>query len=410
MARHPAVRALRTRAFRRYVAGQLPSVTCSWAQVVALAWVVVDLDPRALGWMVACQFLPSVLFGPWCGAVVDRHDRRHLLILAEAGLGLVALCFAVASATHSLTLPLIYLLATVWGVVNALDTPARRALVPMLVPPDLAAGASALAGTVMLLGMTAGTAVGAVMITTVGVGATFAVNALSFLFDIALLLTIRTAASPRVKRAPGQIRDGLRYVWRTPPLRAAMLALGVVATFAFTIQVSVPILIRVELGGGAGLVGTAFTAMTAGSLVGALSAAVHGNPGPRTLARSIQLMALCSAITAASPGIPVALLGIAGIGLAWSLFLASAIATLQTAAPSMTGRVMALFSAVLLGGTALGGPVAATLADLVDPRAPFVLGAAACLVALTRLNDGSTDRTRRARGRDKGHRTDLLHH
>ncbi|WP_436499088.1 MFS transporter [Actinokineospora sp. HUAS TT18] len=402
MSTHPAIRALRVRSFRVYVLGQLPSVTCSWAQVVALAWVVVELDPRALGWVVALQFLPSVLFGPWFGAVVDRHDRRRLLILAEAGLGLVALYFALAD----LTLPLIYVLAGVWGVVNALDTPARRALVPMLVPADLAASASALTGTVLLVGMTTGTAIGAAMITTVGVSATFGLNALSFLLDIVLLLTIRVPESPRVRRAPGQIREGLRYVWRTPVLRGAMVVLGTIGTFAFTVQVSVPTLVR---DGGAGLVGTAFTVLTAGGLVGTVAAAVHGRPGPRMLPWATLLMAASSGLTAAAPVAPVVLVGIGGIGLAWSLIIAAVIATLQTADPSMTGRVMALFSAVLLGGTACGGPVAATLADVAGPRAPFVVGAAAALAVATRLNVARTDRTGRTHGRDTGRREDLLH-
>src|SRR2546421_3732116 len=98
LAGHPAVAALRTRAFRRYLVGQLPSVTCSWAQVVALSLVVVGLAPHALGWVVALQFAPSLLLGPWFGAVADRHDRKRLLMLAEAGLGLVALSYALISA------------------------------------------------------------------------------------------------------------------------------------------------------------------------------------------------------------------------------------------------------------------------------------------------------------------------
>ncbi len=125
---HPAVAALRTPAFRRYVLGQLPSVTCSWAQVVALSWVVVRLDPGALGWVVALQYAPSLLLGPWLGALVDRYDRRRLLMLAESGLGLVAAGFAVAAFAGVLTLPYVFALAAVWGVINALDTPARRAL------------------------------------------------------------------------------------------------------------------------------------------------------------------------------------------------------------------------------------------------------------------------------------------
>jgi MFS family permease len=377
-----AVAPLRSPAFRRYLAGQLPSVTCSWAQVVALSWVVVQLDRRALGWVVALQFLPSLALGPWFGAVADRHDRRRLLMLAESGLGLVALAYAVASAADVLTLPVIYVLAAVWGVINALDTPARRALLPALVPPERAASASALAGTVLLLGMTAGSALGGTLAATAGVTAAFAVNAASFLADVILLHTIRPGALPLVRRAPRQVRDGLGYVWHTPALRAPLLALVVIGTLAFTMQVSVPTLIRGSFGGGPSLIGTAFTAMTVGSLAGALIAAARGTLGPRTLGLAATIMAGSMAVTAVAPTVPVTLAGLAGVGLAWSLVLTSVIAVLQSADPRMLGRVMSLFAVVLLGSTSAGGPIASTLASSIGPRAPFVLGAGAAVAAI----------------------------
>jgi MFS family permease len=302
-----AVAPLGSPPFRRYLAGQLPSVACSWAQVVALSWVVVDLNRRALGLVVALQFLPSLLLGPWFGAVADRHDRRRLLMLAESGLGLVALAYAVASAAGVLTMPVIYGLATAWGVINALDTPARRALLPALVPAGRAASASALAGTVLLLGMTAGSALGGVLVTTVGVTIAFAVNAASFLADVIVLHTIRPGALPLVRRAPRQVRDGLGYVWHTPVLRAPLLALAVIGTLAFTMQVSVPTLIRGSFGGGPSLLGTALTVVTAGSLAGALAAAARGAPGPRTLGLAATIMAGSMAVTAVAPTVPVAL-------------------------------------------------------------------------------------------------------
>jgi MFS family permease len=387
MAGHPAVAAMRVPGFRRYLAGQLPSVACSWAQVVALSWVVVERDPHALGWLVALQFTPSLVLGPWFGAMADRHDRRRLLILAEAGLGLVALCYALASAGGFLGLPLIYVLATLWGVINALDTPARRALVPMLVPREAAAGGSALTGTVMLLGMAVGSALGTVLIATVGVTVTFAVNATSFLGDILLLATIRVGPSPRVRRAAGQIREGLRYVWRTPELRSPLLALAVIATLGFTIQVSVPIFVRVSLQGGASFVGAAFTAVTAGSLVGALTAAARGEPGSRAVSYAGGLMAGSLALVAAAPNMAVAVAGLAGVGVAWSTFIAFVLTVLQRADPAMTGRVMSLFAVVLLGGTAAGAPITGAVISLGGPRAPFVLGAVATIAAVSLVKD-----------------------
>ena len=382
----PALTALHSGPLRRYLIGQLPSVTCSWAQVVALSWVVVEHNPRALGWVVALQFLPTLVLGPWFGAVTDRHDRRRLLMLAEAGLGLVALTYALLSGIDRLTLPWICLLATVWGVINALDTPARRALIPTLTPAEQAASASALTGTVMLIGMTAGSALGAALVSTVGPTVTFVANAASFLADLAVLGTIRVGASPRVKRAPRQVRDGLAYVWRTPALRGALLTLGVVATLAFTVQVSGPILVRTSYGGGPAIVGAGLTAVTGGSLAGTLAVAARGAPG--RLHHAALLMAATTGVTAVAPNMAVAYAGLAGIGFAWSFLLMSVIGTFQTAEPPMMGRVMSLLAVVLLGGNAAGSPIAAGTATVAGPHAPFVLARVswlAMVVVLFRL-------------------------
>jgi MFS family permease len=394
--------ALRSAAFRRYLIGQLPSVTCSWAQVVALSWTVVDRAPAALGWVVALQFTPSLILGPWFGTLADRYDRKRILMLAETGLGTIATGYALAAATGRLTLPLIYLLATLWGIVNALDTPARRALVPMLVPTEQAASAAALTGVVLLLGMTAGSALGAGLVAAAGPAVAFAVNAASFGFDVVLLATIRADASPRLARAPGQMREGLAYVWQTSRLRLPLLALALLATLAFTVQVSAPILLRTLFAAGPSLVGAAFTASTAGGLAGALVAAGRTAPGPRRLRLASGAMAVALIVTAAAPAVPVALAGLAGVGFSWSLFIASTIAALQTAEPALLGRVMSWLAVVLIGGTAAGGPLAGTVAALGGPRAPFLVGAASALVAASIVKPlpTGTDHVQQRRGRD----------
>jgi MFS family permease len=387
-----AVAPLSSAPFRRYLLGQLPSLTGSWAQVVALSWWVVSLDPKALGWVVALQFLPSLVLGPWFGVVADRHNRRRLLMLAECGLGLVAAAYALASRAGVLNLPVVYGLATAWGVINALDTPARRALVPALVPPHQAASASALTGTVLLIGMAAGSAVGGALVAAAGVTAAFAVNAASFLADVVVLTTIRAGRSPRVKRAPGQVREGLSYVAHTPELRAPLLALALLATLAFTMQVSVPALVHQSFAGGPAQLGAALTALAAGSLTGTLVRAARGMPGPGALPLATAIMAGGLAATAVAPVLPAALAGLATVGIGWSCFLGTTIAILQSADPRMLGRVMSQFALVLLGGASAGAPVASSLATSLGPRAPFFAGAAAAIAALA-VSVGST-RTR----------------
>jgi MFS family permease len=388
-----AVAPLRSAPFRRYLLGQLPSLTGSWTQVVALSWWVESLNPKALGWVVGLQFLPSLVVGPWFGVVADRHDRRRLLMLAECGLGLVAAAYALASLAGVLTLPVIYLLATAWGVINALETPARRALVPALVRPDQAASASALTGTVLLIGMAAGSALGGILVTTVGVTAAFGVNAASFLADVVVLRTIRAGESPKVNRASRQVREGLRYVANRPELRAPLLALALIATGAFTMQVSVPTLVHLVFVGRPGALGAALTALAAGSLTGTLVRAARGIPGPRALPMATAIMACGLAVTAVAPVLPAALTRLVIVGIGWSCFLGTVIASLESAESRMLGRVMSLFALVLLGGTSAGAPVASFLAGSLGPRSPFFVGTAVAIAALAIAVSGTRTRT-----------------
>jgi hypothetical protein len=111
-------------------------------------------------------------------------------------------------------------------------------------------------------------------------------------------------------------------------------------------------------------------------------AAARGAPGPRAIARAAAVMAGSMVAVAVAPTVPVAIAGLAGVGLSWSLVLVSVIAVLQSADPRMLGRVMSLFAVVLLGGTAAGGPIAASVAATIGPRAPFLVGAGAAIVAI----------------------------
>ena len=145
-----------------------------------------------------------------------------------------------------------------------------------------------------------------------------------------------------------------------------------------------PILAREGLGGGPGTLGALFTAVTAGGLLGTVLFAARGGPGPRTLARCAFSMAIALLVTALSPGPTLAFVGLAGVGVAWSYLIGTVLAVLQTARPELTGRVMALFAAVLLSGTTVGGPLTTAVTAVAGPRAPFLVGAGATvLVGLT---------------------------
>ena len=228
--------------------------------------------------MVALQFLPTLLLGPWCGALADRYDRRTLLMAAEAGLGLVAAGYAVAAATGRLTLPVIGVLAALVGHGQRARHPGPAGADPAARPAGRRTGrGGAHRDDACSLGMTLGAALGGLLVPAFGAAVAFGVNALSFFVDVAVLASLPIGTSTRTARAPRQVRDGLAHVWHTPELRLPLTVLAVVATTTFSYQVSVPLLVQEHLGGGAGGIGAALTAFTAASLVGTLVAAARGD-------------------------------------------------------------------------------------------------------------------------------------
>lgn len=375
-----------TPALRLYLVGQLPSVVCSWAQVVAVSLVAIRLDPSLLGWVVAAQFFPSLVLGPWFGVLADRHDRRWLLIFAEGGLGLVAVGYATASLLGGLDSGTLLTLAGVWGVLNALDTPARRSMVPSLMPdaPTLTSAASTI---VVLVGMTTGSALGGWLMAISRPESVFALNAVSFAADVVVLHALRRHVhrTAPVPRARGQVREGLRYVLGAPQLRLSLVSFAVIGTFAISFQVSVPLLVTDTFAGDAAAVGAALSSLALGSLVGASWMATRDEGRPMVRSAAVVLTAGFVA-AAAAPTYSVALAALAVIGAAWSVYLTGTLALLQQAAPQYLGRVMSLFAVLLIGSTTVGGPLASALVVWMGARAPFVLGIGAAAVGLAVLS------------------------
>jgi MFS family permease len=234
-----------------------------------------------------------------------------------------------------------------------------------------------------------GPAVGGLLIATVGTGVCFLFNAASFAPVIASLLTLDHAAlrpSPPAVRGPGQLREGLRYVARSPELSAPLLMMAAVGCLAYEFQVSLPVMAREGLHVGAAGYGFMTAAMGVGAVTGlptlVVSAAAFG----------VVLMAATLA-----PSLAVELLALALAGWASISFMATGNSTLQLAAePAMRGRVMSLWFVAFQGSTPIGGPIVGWTIAQAGARAGLGLGALTCLlvalaglVALNRLTPTS---------------------
>jgi MFS family permease len=376
---------LRIRNFRLYFLGQVVSGTGTWLQFVAQSWLVLSLTHSALavGITLAIQFTPMLLFGAWAGVLVDRLDKRRVLIGTATAAGGLALVLGAVAAFGIAQVWMVYLLAFGLGVVTALDNPARRAFVPEMVPKADVANAVGLNSTVFTASRVIGPAVAGLVIATLGVEWCFFLNALSFgavIWALAAMRPSELRPSTVVPRAPRQLRDGLRYAWGNRPVRLALVITSIVGLFAFNYQVVMPSFARDEFGGNAATFGIMMAMLGLGSLAGALWIAHFGRASTRILVRATIALGITMTAATIAPTLAVELLVLPLVGASSMVILSMATAICnEETAPEFRGRVMALIGIAFLGSTPIGGPIVGWISETMGPRAGLAIGAAAAL-------------------------------
>jgi MFS family permease len=379
---------LAVRNYRLFFYGQLVSLVGTWMQAVAQAWLVLRLTNNngfALGMVTALQFLPLLLLSTHAGLLADRMDKRKVLIATQTAMGILAAVLAVLTLTHVVQLWMVGVLALLLGVANAFDNPTRQAFVTEMVGPQSVANAVGLNSTIFNAARVAGPAIGAVLIKVFDVGPCFLINAASFVAVIIGLLMMRPEEllqQPVAVRARGQIREGLRYAWRTPVLRSTLFLVGVVGTLTFNFMVILPLMARQTFHGDAGTYGLLSAVMGAGSLAGALIVAARSRATTTLLLGSCVLCGLACLGAAVAPSLITEVPALAVAGATSIAFVATANTIIQlTATPEMRGRVMALYVLLFLGTTPIGGPLVGWICRVAGPRAGFLVAAGAALFA-----------------------------
>ncbi|HUZ28607.1 MAG TPA: MFS transporter, partial [Solirubrobacteraceae bacterium] len=274
--------------YRRYYAGQAVSLTGTWMQMTAQAWLVLTLTHSAvaLGIIVALQTLPVLLLTPYGGVVADRSDKRRIMVALQGAMALQALVLGVLTVTGTVRLWEIGLLAVVLGVNNAFENPARQSFMLEMVGQDHLRNAVSLNSVLVNVARAVGPAVAGLLIAGVGVGECFLINAVSFIAVIASLATLDLRAIQRSRpapRAPGQLREGLRYVRNTPGLAIPLLMMAAVGCLTYEFQVTLPVMASHGLHAGAAGFGFMTAAMGLGAVCGGLLVAARGRTGLRPL-------------------------------------------------------------------------------------------------------------------------------
>jgi MFS family permease len=375
---------LSERNYRLFASGQVLSNIGTWMQRVAQDWLVLELSgrsPMALGIAVALQFMPTLLLSVWAGALADRMDKRRLELVVQAGMGVSALVMGLLDVTGAVALWHVYLLCLVLGCFSAMDGPIRQSFAIEMVGKRQVTNAVALNAMSFNLARIIGPAVAGLMITWVGTGWVFLINAVSYLAVIAGLAAMDPAklhVGPKARRQPGQLMEALRYVRGRPDIAMVLVLVFCVSTFGMNFLTTLANAAANVFHRDASGYGLLSTMVAIGTLAGATMAArrsTSGTPRPSLLIGGALAFGAVESVLALMPTYTLFGLLLIPTGAAFMTFTTTANSTVQLATrPDMRGRVMGLYMLVFLGGNPLGGPMTGWLAEQFGGRSPFLVG------------------------------------
>ena len=417
--RDTTFRSLKHRDYRLYFFGQIVSFTGTWMQSAALMWLVWDAtdDPAWPPRLLVASVGPTLLFGTWGGAIADRVPKRWLIFRTQIGFLGTALALAILTITNQVNPWYLFSVQLVNGLIQSVDLPTRLAFVPDLVPrqdlinavslnsllfnsaraigPAMAGGLFVLAENLITFGGLTG-----VRSVTLGAGACFILNAISFVAVLMALQRIHATGEPlrAASDAPEEPRSfwtGLRYIFARPKLAALLALTGVLSVFGWPVLSLLPAYTRLVHNLGEKEYSLLVSGLGAGALIGALITATFGSTARRGLFLTLGagLGATGMAGLTAAGTMPMAVIAASCLGFGLVLFLSTGQSALQlSATDDVRGRVMALWAMTLSASAPLGHLLAGELAKAngVTPvMAGMTLGVAVvamavAIVALTR--------------------------
>lgn len=385
------LRALRNPNYGLYTAGNAVSLIGTWMQRIAVGWLAWQLTGSGawLGAIAFADLFPTVLVGPFAGAVADRWDRLRVTKVSQALAMLQAITLFGLTWFDLMTIELLFALTVALGVIAGFNQPARLALIPSLVRREDLSAAVAINSIIFNSARFVGPAVAGLMIVTGGVAAAFAVNALSFVFFLVALARIRLPAEPP---APPRARsslfrdvgDGIRYTASHQGIAPMMILLIVVCLCVRPVVELLPGFAAAVFASGAGGLAVLTSTIGAGAVLGGLWLARRTEPGgltgialSNTLVLSLALLAFVATdrwwVAIPALGILGACMVVTGVGTQTLLQL--------SVAAEMRGRVLSLYGVIFRGGPALGALAVGVASERFGLRIPLAASAGVAVLA-----------------------------
>jgi len=387
-----AWRALRHRNFRLFFGGQTISLVGTWMTRIATAWLVYRLTKSALllGTVSFAGQIPTFLFAPFAGVVVDRVNRRQVLLWTQTLAMVQSLALAWLTLSHRITIGEILTLSAFQGLINSFDMPGRQAFMVQMVEDraDLS-NAIAINSSMVNVARLVGPSLAGLVIAASSEGWCFLIDGVSYIAVIISLLLMRVHVVAARRMAAGmieQLREGWSYVSSFTPVRTILLLFALVSLMGMPYMVLMPVFAGKVLGGGPHTLGFLMGAAGAGALISALSLVLRRSV--RGLTKMIPISAMVFGASLVAFGfsrwvwLSLILMLFTGFGMLQGLTASNTI--IQTLVPEdKRGRVMSYYTAAFVGMAPFGSLFAGSMANWIGaPRTVTVTGSCCILGGL----------------------------
>jgi MFS family permease len=369
-----------SRPYRRLLFGDAVSVIGTQVTTVAVPLQVYDLtrSAAAVGLVGLAGLVPLVVFGLYGGAIADAVDRRRLVLVTTSGQAVLAVVLVVQAVLRWEQTELLYAVIAVQAALFAVDSPARQAFVPRLLPVPLLPAANALKQVEFNLGVTVGPLLAGVLVARFGYGAAYGLDAVSFVAALVAVsgLPAMPPAGGGRRAGTASVLEGLAFL-RTRQVLLMTFVVDLVAMVFAMPRALFPALAEQVYGGGAQTAGLLYSALAAGALLGALLSGWFGRVHRHGVAVLAAIAAWGVSITlfGLTDVLALGLLCLAAAGLSDMVSAVFRTAILQAAAPDeMRGRLGGVFIVVVAGGPRLGDARSGGAAELVGLQAAVVTG------------------------------------
>ena len=382
-------RSLRYRNYRLFFSGQSLSLIGTWVQRIAIPWLVYRLTGSAflLGFVGFAGQIPTFILAPFAGVLTDRLNRYHIMIVSQILSMIQALALALLFFTNTIEVWNVLLLSVIQGCINAFDTPARQSFVIEMVEDKNDIGNAVALNSSMFNGARlVGPSIAGVLIASLGEGACFLINGISYIFVVISLLLMKVKPQEKKRKDTNiikEFKEGFTYTFGFPPIRSIIILLTLISLMGMPFSVLMPIFAKDIFHGGSHIFGFLMGASGVGALIGAAYLAyrksVVGLEKLIPLAAVVFGLGLVSFSLSSSFPLSIILMIITGVGMI--IHTACSNTILQTISDNdKRGRVMSFYTMAFMGTAPIGSFLAGSMASMIGAPTTLLIGGIACVI------------------------------